>query len=104
LNEGGDKNEVARRLKLYNKAGGKVLTGLVRRRQEEVDIFLNGKYPSGSIPVYDVTTKNKVGKVIKRIGPEQAQKFLSDRANPAPQGGFLSALIKAILALFRRNK
>ena len=34
--------EIADALLLYNKAGGKVLTGLQRRRQAERDLFLRG--------------------------------------------------------------
>lgn len=41
-------------LKQYTKAGGKTLPGLVRRRNEEAELFLTGKYPKiAGIPVYD---------------------------------------------------
>ena len=38
-------------LKQWNKGGGKVLKGLVRRRAEEGDLIFRGKYPSGLDPV-----------------------------------------------------
>lgn len=37
---------VRQKLGLWNKGGGKVLPGLVRRRTEEADILLEGRYPS----------------------------------------------------------
>lgn len=49
--------ETRAKLGLWNKAGGKVLRGLTRRRAEEADILLLGKYPAGikvsSAPVAD---------------------------------------------------
>ena len=38
---------IAEKMLLYNKAGGKVLAGLTRRRQAERDLFLSGKTISG---------------------------------------------------------
>ena len=37
--QSGDKAKAAAAIKLWNKAGGKVLTGLVRRRDAEVELF-----------------------------------------------------------------
>lgn len=37
--QSGDKAKAAAAIKLWNKAGGKVLTGLVRRREAEVELF-----------------------------------------------------------------
>lgn len=42
----GKKDEARQRLGLWNKAGGKVLRGLTRRRAEEANILLLGKYPA----------------------------------------------------------
>lgn len=39
-------DETRAKLGLWNKAGGKVLRGLTRRRAEEADILLLGKYPA----------------------------------------------------------
>ena len=44
--------EVKRRLCLWNKAGGRVLKGLTRRRTEEYYLILNGSY-SGDVPQMD---------------------------------------------------
>ena len=41
----GDKKGARAALAAWNKGGGKVLKGLVRRRAEEADIILDGKYP-----------------------------------------------------------
>lgn len=100
LNAGGDKAEVVRRLKLYNKAGGKILPGLRRRRNEEGEMFLHGTYPTGDIPVYGVTSSNKPGRIIKGIGFTEAQKFL----NPTPQESLMSVIIKAIVSTFGRKR
>lgn len=51
--------ETRKRLGLWNKAGGKVYRGLTRRRTEEADILLIGKYP-GEIdpaPAVDETAR-----------------------------------------------
>jgi len=42
----GNSAETKKRLALWNKGGGKVLPGLTRRRAEEADVILYGKYPS----------------------------------------------------------
>lgn len=76
LNEGGNKREVARRLALYNKAGGDVLEGLVKRRQEENAMFLDAKYPIGPIPVWNVTSAHKIGRIIRRIGEAEAMSLM----------------------------
>lgn len=70
LNEG-KFNEASERFKDFNKSGGQVLNGLVRRRKEESELFLNGlgvltyfNVESGSIsdgemlnPIYIVKKK-----------------------------------------------
>lgn len=40
------KQEIAEECKLYNKGGGVVLPGLVRRRQAEYDMFMSGSAPT----------------------------------------------------------
>ncbi len=42
----GDMAQAEKNLKLWNKAGGKVLKGLVNRRQHEADLIFRGKYRS----------------------------------------------------------
>lgn len=39
-------NEIAQKILLYNKAGGRVLNGLKKRRQAEHDLFLKPVYPT----------------------------------------------------------
>lgn len=108
LNEGGDKREVVRRLKLYNKAGGKVLRGLVARREEEGRMFLAGDYPSDPIPVFAVTSSNKVGKVIRTMSKGEALALLggahapSRPSAPSTPGNPLSALLRALVAFLNR--
>lgn len=43
----GDWSEVRRRLALWNKAGGRVLNGLTRRREEEYLLMFSGDYGDG---------------------------------------------------------
>jgi lysozyme len=40
----GDYDEVPNQIKRWNKAGGKVLEGLVRRRQAEADMFVGKEW------------------------------------------------------------
>lgn len=40
----------------YNKAGGRVMAGLVTRRREEVELFKTGRYPSRSILLRETKT------------------------------------------------
>jgi lysozyme len=51
------------------------------RREAEQRLFRDGVYPTGSIPVYDVTAANKPGRVIRRILPADALALMQ----PAPQ-------------------
>ena len=46
--EKGDMQTAAQVMQLYNKAGGEVLPGLVKRRASEAAMFLGGPVPSGS--------------------------------------------------------
>lgn len=70
----GDIEGAAEAMTWFNKAGGRVLRGLVRRREEEVDLFLE------EVP-----------------GPESFR-ATPDKENP------LAALIRAILSFFRSRK
>ena len=60
------KQEIAEECKLYNKGGGVVLAGLVRRRQAEYDLFMGGSSP---------TTNNNDGSSY----PEHGEYFFNTR-------------------------
>ena len=47
------KQEIAEEMKLYNKGGGQVLPGLVRRRQAEYDMFMSGASSSSQPSTYN---------------------------------------------------
>ena len=100
LNEGGPKTEVARRLALYNKAGGRKNQGLVNRRAEENEIFLHGNYPTASVPVWNVNANHKIDRVIRSIPKaEMLTHFSGKTSAPSPTNGlagFLSWLLGKI--------
>lgn len=50
------KQEIAEEFKLYNRGGGVVLAGLVRRREEEYQLFMSGEY-------VDATSNDNVNSV-----------------------------------------
>jgi lysozyme len=54
------------------------------RREAEQRMFRDGVYPTGSIPVYDVTAANKPGRVIRRILPADALAMLAPQRPSAP--------------------
>lgn len=54
------KQEIAEECKLYNKGGGVVLAGLVRRREEEYQLFMSGEY-------VDATSNDNVNSVESHI-------------------------------------
>lgn len=61
LLRGRNRQEIADAILLYNKAGGKVNRGLVRRRQEERVLFKRGRYPDNSVVnLYGATKDGRV--------------------------------------------
>ena len=96
-------------LQQYDKAGGRKLTGLDRRRDTEEAMFRHGKYPeTNSIKVYDTWP----GKV--RLAPVSSLDLsafagVQTPAAPAPLDiparprGLLAALIDLMLAIFKRR-
>lgn len=56
----GDLTDAKRRIKLWNKGGGRVLPGLVRRRAEEFDLIAFGDYSSGAVEVAHAATQAKI--------------------------------------------
>lgn len=58
LNNGGSNEDCVTALKLYKYNNGKVIQGLINRRQNEANVFLNGKYSNTTsmvdlVPVSD---------------------------------------------------
>lgn len=56
----GDEVKAAKQFMNWTKAGGKSLDALKKRRREEADIFLNGKYPKPVATLYPATRSGKV--------------------------------------------
>jgi lysozyme len=87
------------------------------RREAEQRLFRDGVYPTGSIPVYEVTAANTPGRVIRRILPAEALAMLAPEspaqrpaapAAPAPAPapkppGLLARILAALAALFRKR-
>lgn len=65
-----NKGQIADALLLYNKAAGKVLKGLVRRRDAERDLFLTGTDSTDTAEYYPACSKYQVGMVaaLKSVG------------------------------------
>ncbi|MDW9376815.1 peptidoglycan-binding protein [Sinorhizobium meliloti] len=83
----------------YNTAGGKKLPGLVRRRKEEADLFLNGRYATGGA-VKESTTKapKKPDPVVK-----EAQSILTSRGfNPGAIDGWMGEKTKAAIIAYQK--
>ena len=94
-------------LQQYDKAGGRKLAGLDRRRDNEEAMFRHGTYPeTGSIKVYDAWP----GKM--RLVPVSSLDLsafpappdvAADPDTPARPRGLLAALIDLMLAIFKRR-
>lgn len=85
----GDKAGAANAILLWNKAGGKVLSGLVRRREAERDLFLS---PVGkAMPAAKPTTPSK--------RPAQSDKPSAPPSPAKPGSGALAALLGGALVL-----
>ena len=85
----GDKAGAANAILLWNKAGGRVLGGLVRRREAERDLFLT--------PVGKVAAKPKPAEA-----PKRAAQSAKPAAPPSPAksgGGAVAALLGGALVL-----
>ncbi|MEZ5839981.1 MAG: lysozyme [Hyphomicrobiales bacterium] len=57
----GDSAEAEKRLKLWNKAGGKVVNGLSRRRAAEADLIFRGRYRAGGRASAQAATAGAIG-------------------------------------------
>ena len=68
------KNEIANAMLLYNKSGDAVIEGLVKRRNLEHNLYVNGVYPNGNVascnnpvPFTTVGFDTKVGDIVDMI-------------------------------------
>lgn len=73
LVKGRDKAQIADSLLLYNKAAGKVLNGLVRRREAERELFLSG-VAVDYLPKYTGNTASIVT-ALKGVGAESSYSY-----------------------------
>lgn len=88
----------------YNTAKGRKLPGLVRRRREEANLFLNGNYagveyskPEG-VPRQATSEKTRPDPVVK-----EAQEMLTDRGfNPGAIDGWMGAKTKEAIMAYQR--
>jgi lysozyme len=73
------------------------------RREAEQRLFRDGAYPAGAVPVYDVTTTHRPGRVIRRLNEAEFMALVGQPASapatspakPAPAG--LWALILRLI-------
>lgn len=77
------------------------------RREAEQRLFREGVYPTGSIPVYSVNGNGRLGGVIRSVSGEDALRMMraterptTTPSAPSASGGFLSALLAFLGALF----
>jgi lysozyme len=100
LNQG-DINGALATLQQYDKAGGRKLAGLDRRRDNEEAMFRHGRYPeSNSIKVYD----SWPGKLrLVPVSSLDLSAFAAPPDIPARPRGLLAALIDLMLAIFKRR-
>ncbi|WP_136646558.1 lysozyme [Tabrizicola sp. YIM 78059] len=107
----GNRPAAADAFRAWNRAGGRMVEGLVRRRAEERALFLTGGYPSGPIPVYSADAEGRLGGVIARLSEAEVLAVL-DRAggrshDPAlppasPAPGWRDRLVALFANLTRR--
>lgn len=97
----GKSEETRKRLGLWNKAGGRVLRGLTRRRSEEADILLLGKYPAGldAAPVA-ISATSLYAVFVVSVTVTEIEQFKADLAKvgfaaDAPVGAVLRTAVEA---------
>ena len=103
----GDSEGAMATLQQYDKAGGKKLAGLDRRRNTEEAMFRHGAYPEVSaIKVYD-TWPGKLRLVpvssLDLSAFSAPPEVAADAPIPARPRGLLAALIDLMLAIFKRR-
>ncbi|MET4687417.1 glycoside hydrolase family protein [Sinorhizobium fredii] len=84
----------------YNTADGKKLPGLVRRRKEEAELFLNGRYASvgGAVKVAQPKPPKKPDAVVK-----EAQEILSAKGfNPGAIDGWMGEKTRDAIIAYQK--
>ncbi|MDX0318905.1 glycoside hydrolase family protein [Sinorhizobium meliloti] len=84
----------------YNTAGGKKLQGLVRRRKEEAELFLSGRYASVGGAVKEATPKppRKPDAVVK-----EAQEILTSKGfNPGAVDGWMGEKTREAVIAYQK--
>ncbi|MDE3825207.1 peptidoglycan-binding protein [Sinorhizobium meliloti] len=84
----------------YNTAGGKKLPGLVRRRKEEAELFLNGRYASVGGAVKEATPKppRNSDAVVK-----EAQEILTSKGfNPGAIDGWMGEKTREAIIAYQK--
>lgn len=107
----GDKASVPRELAKWNRGGGKVLNGLVRRRKSEGELFAGNvaaalKTAGAKAPV--ATPRQQAASpplVVNKPPPDDTQSPLSSTGDtqPTPQPSFWAAFFMAIANAFKRK-
>jgi lysozyme len=99
----GDKAGAANAILLWNKAGGKVLAGLTRRRGRERELFLT---PIDQNPIkkpYVKETPEIEHKTPPNVkNPGKIEHEAAANQNPIKKPGLLALIFAALLALFRK--
>ena len=100
----GDKAGAADAILLWNKAGGKVLAGLTRRRKAERELFLTpvAAHKPTTNPVVSQKSPEVIHKQSNLRKTQTAQPKNADQ-NPIKKPGWLAMLIRVLAAIFKRK-
>lgn len=83
----GDRRGAADGMLVWNRAGGKVLPALTKRREEERAMFLRGEYPANPIAVWRVNAGNRpvFSKAVRTLTPREALALMRPSNPPGPR-------------------
>ena len=100
----GDKAGAANAILRWNKAGGKVLAGLTRRRKAERELFLTpvAAHKPTTNPVVSQKSPEVIHKQSNLRKTQTAQPKNADQ-NPIKKPGWLAMLIRVLAAIFKRK-
>lgn len=97
----GKSTETRRRLAMWNKGGGRVLPGLKRRRAEEADILLLGKYPKDiEAATATISEDSRFAIFVVSVTPEEVEAIKGGFAKvgfpvDTPSGNFSRTAVEA---------